>query len=104
MSWLEIGRHAAALVFVLALIGLAAWGLRRLGPRPLLGRADPVRLRVVETLVLDPRRRLLLIRRDEVEHLLVLGPEGTTVVEGAIGSPHPAFAAVEEQVGAEGVG
>jgi flagellar protein FliO/FliZ len=39
------------------------------------------RLQIVETLDLDPKTRAMLVRRDETEHLLVVGPHGTTHVE-----------------------
>lgn len=85
-------RFVFALVFVLALIVLAAWAARRFG----LGGALPVsrgrhkRLAVVESLALDARRRLVLVRRDGVEHLLLLGTQSDVVVErqvSAAGSP-----------------
>jgi flagellar protein FliO/FliZ len=62
----------AALVGVLALIALLAWGARRLG----LGAAGPRpgrRLALVEILALDPRRRLVLVRCDGREALLLTG-------------------------------
>lgn len=78
-------KFVAALLFVLALIGLLAWLARRFG----LGlRAGPVvgarRLALVEVMVLDARRRLVLVRRDDVEHLLLLGANGESVVETGI--------------------
>lgn len=42
------------------------------------------RLAIVEARNLDMRRRLVLIRRDDVEHLLVLGQDGDLVVERGI--------------------
>ena len=87
----------SALIFVLALMLLIAWIVRRLG----LGGAVPTggrqkRLAIVEMLALDTRRRLVLVRRDDVEHLLLLGPEADRVVETGI---RPSFrAAVAEAV------
>lgn len=82
-------RFIAALIFVLALIGLLAWLARRFGPgahtNPTPGRHR--RLAIVETRPLDGRRRLILIRRDDVEHLLVLGANGELVVETGIPAP-----------------
>ena len=73
---LETGRAVFALALVLGLIGLAAVALRRLGPDA-LSRFVPARkerrMRVVETLVLDPARRLVLVSIDEKEQLLLLG-------------------------------
>jgi flagellar biosynthetic protein FliO len=71
-----------ALVFVLALIGLVAWLMRRFGPTLRLGRAG--RLRLVETIALDSRRRLVLVRRDDTEHLLMIGGTSDLVIETGI--------------------
>ncbi|MGH6953562.1 MAG: FliO/MopB family protein [Alphaproteobacteria bacterium] len=80
-------RFFLALVFVLALIGLAAWLVRRFGPG---GRSAPRwaksrRLKLLESLPLDGRRRLVLVARDEAEHLILLGASAETVVERTIG-------------------
>lgn len=89
MDFSEIVRMIAALGVTLGLIGLAAWGARRFGPAALLRMQTPVaerRLRIVETLVLDPSRRLVLIKVDEEERLLLLG-EGrvlSTPAEGRL--------------------
>ena len=39
------------------------------------------RLAIVETLTLDARRRLVIVRRDDAEHLLLLGINQDIVVE-----------------------
>lgn len=78
-------RFVLALVFVLALIGLMAWLARRMGfGIPLQGgrgQKKTRRLGLVEVMPLDGRRRLVLVRRDDVEHLVILGPNSETVVE-----------------------
>ncbi|MBM3573386.1 MAG: flagellar biosynthetic protein FliO, partial [Alphaproteobacteria bacterium] len=58
-------RFVAALIFVLALIGLMAWAARRFGfgLRPRVG-SGPRRLALVEVMALDAKRRLVLVRRD----------------------------------------
>jgi flagellar biogenesis protein FliO len=43
------------------------------------------RLAILETAAVDQRRRLVLIRRDETEHLLLIGGPSDLVVEPAIG-------------------
>lgn len=75
-------RFILALVLVLGLLALAAFLLRRSGIAPKLGRSR--RLSAVESLPIGPKHRLLLVRRDNVEHLLLLGPQGDLVVEGDI--------------------
>lgn len=76
-------RFAAALIFVLALIGVIAWIARRVGPGA-GSRGAKRRLGVVEALQLDPKRRLVLVRRDQTEHLILLSPSGDRVVERVV--------------------
>jgi len=85
-------RFVAALALVLALIGLVAWLARRFGLAGKLPRASARgrRLGVVEFAAIGPRHRLALIRRDDVEHLVLLGPAGDVVIERAIAAEPPA--------------
>jgi flagellar protein FliO/FliZ len=79
-------RSAGALATVLGLLVGGLWLYRRYGNLSgLLQPANraPARLAVVERLSLDPRRALVLVRRDSREILLLLGPDGATVVDGA---------------------
>jgi flagellar protein FliO/FliZ len=82
-------QFVAALAFVLALIAGCAWAVRRFGlfsqMAPKLGGKR--RLSIVETLGLDAKRRLVLVRRDDKEHLVILGPASETVVEAGIAPP-----------------
>jgi flagellar protein FliO/FliZ len=81
-------KFALAFLLVLGLIALCAWALRRFG---LGGAVRPTRgnrLAVVESLVLDARHRLVLVRRDDREHLILLGTT-EIVVESGITSPVP---------------
>ena len=75
-----------ALAFVLGLIGVAAWLARRFGLAGRLAhRAGPShRLAVVEVMPLDTRRKLVLLRRDESEYLVLLGPARELLLEGAL--------------------
>lgn len=79
-----------SLVFVLGLIGLAAWTYRRF----FMGRTISTRLglttgrlQVVEMRGIDARCRLVLVRRDGIEHLILLGASSETVVESGIVPP-----------------
>ena len=82
-------RFVLALVFVLGLIGILAMIVRKYGPgRMVTGRRGASRrLWVSEVLPLDGRRRLVLLRRDGVEHLLLLGHGADVVVETGIAAP-----------------
>lgn len=78
-------QFAASLVFVLALIGLAAVLARRLGlVQGTRGASGARRLGIVEVLPLDGRRRLVLVRRDQTEHLVILSASGEQLIEAGI--------------------
>ena len=73
-----------AFAVVLALIGLSAWLVRRFSANRLGGgnaRGRQPRLAVIDASPVDGRRRLVLIRRDNVEHLLMIGGPTDVVVE-----------------------
>ena len=76
-----------AFIVVLGLIALTAWLVRRFGSERLgtgTTRGRQPRLAVIDAASVDGRRRLVLIRRDATEHLLLLSPEGSRLVEGGI--------------------
>jgi flagellar protein FliO/FliZ len=82
-----------AFVVVLGLIGATAWAVRRFGAGRLgsVGtRGRQPRLAVVDYASVDARRRLLLIRRDNVEHLVMIGGPTDVVVESNIVRASPA--------------
>ena len=80
MDLLDIARTVFALVATLALIVGAAYAARRMGMlQP--GTQGPKRMRVMETLMLDPRRRMVIVRCDDREHIILLSP-GQDVVVG----------------------
>ncbi|PWC33240.1 flagellar biosynthetic protein FliO [Azospirillum sp. TSO35-2] len=82
-------RFLMALLFVVALIMVVAWVLRRIGMaggmpgKAARGRARQRRLSVVEALPIDAKRRLLLVRRDDREHLILLSANGDLLVDSA---------------------
>src|SRR5713226_316621 len=96
-----------AFVAVLALIGLAAWLVRRFAGNRLganTNRGRMPRLAVIDAAAVDGRRRLVLVRRDNIEHLLMIGGPTDIVVEPNIVRanaardqmpPRPAVAAPE---------
>ena len=82
-----------AFVVVLLLIGAATWLVRRFGATRLdaAARSRQPRLAVVDAAAVDGRRKLVIIRRDNVEHLLMIGGPSDVVVEtnivrGAVGA------------------
>lgn len=78
-------RFVLSLAVVLGLIMLCAWLVRRFR----LGSCaeTPVnsgRLKLVERLVINPQQHLVIIKQDDQEHLLLLGPETGVLIERAI--------------------
>ncbi len=106
MDSLDYLRFALALVFVLGLIGLLAALARRAGfgfPAKSLKPGGNRRLSVVEVTPVDGRRKLVLVRRDDVEHLLLISPTNELVIERDI-EPRANFADAIKQAGAEADG
>ena len=83
MNFLDLVRAVFGLAFTLGLIGIVAWAARRYAPQllaKLSAERGERRMKVVETLVLDPARRLVLVKIDDEELLLILG-EGRELIE-----------------------
>jgi flagellar protein FliO/FliZ len=77
-----------ALLIVLALIGVTVWLGRRFRANRLggdaVGRRQPRRLAVIDSARVDGRRSVVLIRRDNIEHLLMIGGATDVVIEANI--------------------
>jgi len=89
---IDPARIIIAMLVVLGLIGLMALGLRRLaasGKFSGSGMAMPGqgRLSIVETRYLDTRRRLVLVRRDTTEHLILISEGRELLIESNIPAP-----------------
>lgn len=92
MNLLEILRMMFALAIVLGLILGLTYVLRRYAPQlmaRLQAQRGERRLKVIETLVLDPARRLVLVRLDDEERLILLG-EGRELAGPSNASVPPA--------------
>jgi flagellar protein FliO/FliZ len=85
-------RFFVAFLIVLGLIGAIAWAVRRFGSGRLGAstRGRQPRLAVIDYASVDGRRRLILVRRDNVEHLLMIGGPSDIVVEPNIVRAVPA--------------
>lgn len=81
-----VAQFFVILIFVLILTGVCYWLFRRYYSTALTsnGRSRVPRLGVVDSLSIDHRHRLVLIRRDNVEHLLMIGKTTDLVVEPSI--------------------
>jgi flagellar protein FliO/FliZ len=91
MDMIDIARYFAALLLVLALVGGAGLAVRRFGMPGFVKAQGVRRLEIVEALMIGPKQRLYILRRDNVEHLVMSGPDGTTVVETGIAAASKPF-------------
>ena len=82
-------RLILALGIVLGLMGGLAFLLKKLGlaDRNICVRSGKRRLKLVESLPLDARRRLVLLQRDDKQHLVILSANGETLIESDISAP-----------------
>ncbi len=83
----------AAVLFAVAVVALLVWAFKAYflckSSAANFLRPREKRLGVVETAVVDAKRKLVLVRRDDVEHLLIIGGPVDVVVETGIeGRPH----------------
>ncbi len=84
MDVIDLARYLGALLLVLALVGFAALAARRYGLAGIVQGSTQRRLALVESLMLGPRHKLVLLRCDQAEHLVLIGPDGASVVENGI--------------------
>ncbi len=100
MSLETMALIAGAIVVCLALI---FWFVRRRGHMIFMrggGNRQP-RLAVLDAAAVDSRRRLVLVRRDHVEHLILIGGPSDIVVESGIGRSAAAQAKQAAKVAAK---
>ncbi|TCP05441.1 flagellar biosynthetic protein FliO [Rubrivivax gelatinosus] len=78
-AWSGLAGSVLALAFVLALAWFGLRWLRRFVQPP--AAAGAPELRVLRTLVLGPRERLVLVRHGDAELLLGVGAEGVRLLD-----------------------
>ncbi|MGZ9109310.1 MAG: FliO/MopB family protein [Micavibrio sp.] len=84
---LQLLKFGGALLFVLALMLGLSLIMRRFNSGSGLIAPNKRRLKIVEMMPLGARHRMILVKRDDREHLVILGPAGETVVESGITAP-----------------
>ena len=88
-NWIASGIVALVAVFILYM-------LYRMFTRPRMAagrRSKNARLAITDAASIDDRRRLVLVRRDNVEHLIMIGGETDMVIESDINRQPTAAAA-----------
>lgn len=85
MDIVDFGRYFAALLLVLGLLGGLALLLRRAGVAGLMPNFQRTgtlrRMEIAASVMLDARRRVVAVRVDEEEHIILLGMSGETVLD-----------------------
>ncbi|MGY6627159.1 MAG: flagellar biosynthetic protein FliO [Oceanicaulis sp.] len=103
MDQVDFIRFFAALILVLGLLG-GFWVILRKGWLPSgfsgLVNLQPARgarrLSIRESLLLDPRRRVVIVRADGMEYVVLLGAAGETLLDTRPAPPEPVFEPVFE--------
>jgi flagellar protein FliO/FliZ len=81
MDMVDAFRYLGALALVLALVGAAGLAMRRYGLPGIVGSGR--RLAIVDSLMLGRQHRVVILRCDGIEHILVTAPQGATIVSSA---------------------
>jgi flagellar protein FliO/FliZ len=103
MNLEDLSRVLFAFVAVIGFIGAAALIARKLGlAAGARALAKSRRLSIIESLPIDARRRAVIIRCDDREHLLLLGQSGETLIAADLPRPENA-ASPKAGAGASGV-
>ena len=78
-------RFIAAFIFVISLMWILSFIMKKVGYGKLMpmNKADR-RLSVVEYLPLDTKNRMVLVRRDNTEHLLLVSADHSEIIESGI--------------------
>jgi flagellar protein FliO/FliZ len=92
ISWLRV---VMSFGIVFGLLGILGYALKYISQRGMKFpgmAARSERLQIVESLTLDVRRRLVIVKCDGVEHLLLLGVNQDIVIESDL--THPSLSTV----------
>ncbi|MBP6818163.1 hypothetical protein V6B08_11260 [Ferrovibrio sp. MS7] len=85
MDQIDYMRVGIGLGVVLILLGAFYWAMKYFAGNMRVGKwRSGQRIGVIELAPVDGTRRLILVRRDNVEHLLLLGDDGDVVIETGI--------------------
>jgi len=99
MGWDVSFRAALSLLVVFGLIFAAGFIAKRVSAQGglMVRKPGKRRLAIVESLMVDGRRRLILVRKDGTEHLLLVGGANDLVVEQ--GPPAEPFTLPKSEAG-----
>lgn len=78
MNYLQF---AAALLIVLALMGLFGMALKRLNLMQSGIHGKSNRIKIIEQRMIDSRHKVAIVRCDDKDHLVIMGQNGNTVIK-----------------------
>ncbi len=86
MDTVNLFQFLVAFIFVIGLIYLFGHGLKRYSglQQKLLKQGADSRLGILEIRHVDPKHKLILIRRDDKAHLIMISATGVSVIENDI--------------------
>src|SRR3546814_16670655 len=91
MTSIDFTQVSLAFGGLLVLLGLFWYGMRALSGSSRFGRWRPgQRIGIVDSAQVDGSRRLVTIRRDDIQHPHLLGADGHLVIEKDTPAPHHA--------------
>lgn len=103
MDSIDFTQVAIAFGGLLIMLALFYYGARALSGSTRFGKWRPgQRIGVVDSLPVDGARRLVLVRRDDTEHLLLLSSHGDVVIETGIPAAGPENSAENTEAGVGG--
>jgi flagellar protein FliO/FliZ len=77
-----------ALIFVLGIILFLAWLVKKFDIYNNQNNNDSKnRISILQSIRIDPKRRIMLIKRDGIEHLIMVGGQTDIVIEKNITPP-----------------
>lgn len=95
MDWTQYLLALLVLAGLLGAFGLLAYAIQRgwifnqLTGLTRMVASDERRLKVRESVIIDPRRRLVILQADDEEHIVLLGAERETVLKSQPAKPVP---------------
>lgn len=89
---ISILQALGAFAFVIALLLGFAYVLKRFGAHGawMDKFKKETRMKVVDVCFIDPRHKCVILKRDAVEHVVLLSPESATLLETLVGDKHGA--------------
>ena len=83
IGYVDFNRMVIALIFVLSLILLGMYLVKRFGKGWGLQHIpmNKRRMQILESISLGPKQRIIIVKRDDKEHVLIVGHDSATVLE-----------------------